>query len=571
MYSRQGVEMEAAGKLEASFPTTTSNNNNCFYTNRNAYNLDTMNDQQADAPQKESQDSTDSTDGVSELNGGGNHAVNVPLATTAEQEAQATTTANINSSYKNMQGPRRFTGNLSDTLRALLDAIKKFKRHRRPVNDFLMFCKVHRGKVSAHFTAKAAPKENRFITRKLGLWWGLLTHEQKLPYKLLADKYKAMYLAAFPDYRWGKSQHQQPQEASEAEHLATTASDDVCSSSSDAWSEDMRDGNLEAARCLLQMARGFGLPPLATFRLADETQMGSLSALLFAGNENLHSQVTLDTESSVGSMEHNYSAAQPFVNDGAEDLRVANNRGEPCANMRQHFLAQTKQKPEQAAMSSSSSTGPARATRTCKGKRYEAFMRQQHPTRPPCFPGRTARPKNTNSSSSTTITAAVTVAPADPSTSTTNRVASAGPEVGGQDLDERAILAWLSDYEKLNEEIAELPIFDLNEFLAKQKCDKRRKKPYAVSSKAARKRKTPKSSIPTPSADAIVASSIFSSPTSAPAPVPPTVVPLAVASVSPAVTAAVPATPQTSTVPAKIVGCRKRKAPKENIIRNPVV
>uniref|UniRef100_A0A182VQC9 HMG box domain-containing protein n=1 Tax=Anopheles minimus TaxID=112268 RepID=A0A182VQC9_9DIPT len=144
---------------------------------------------------------------------------------------------------------------------------------RRPMNAFLIFCKRHRGLIKIYFD-----EENRAITTKLGKWWNQLTDEQKEPYQRLSKEHKNKVLDVNPNYPWCKQK------------VATPCTNNVSSVSSLAVVEPaadpvttpvatISDERLEAAEALVSLSGGIKVRPLTTFKLADESDMGSLNLL----------------------------------------------------------------------------------------------------------------------------------------------------------------------------------------------------------------------------------------------------------------------------------------------------
>ncbi|XP_046981888.1 uncharacterized protein LOC124551056 isoform X2 [Schistocerca americana] len=121
---------------------------------------------------------------------------------------------------------------------------------RRPMNAFLIFCKRHRGVVRDRFPHL----ENRSVTKILGEWWANLEAREKASYTELAKQYKEAFLQANPDFKWYKLP------APPLRTLVTRPSNQT------------RPLKLEC-----DTACG---GPITPGKLADETQMGSLSSLL---------------------------------------------------------------------------------------------------------------------------------------------------------------------------------------------------------------------------------------------------------------------------------------------------
>ncbi|GJQ77460.1 putative high mobility group protein [Trypoxylus dichotomus] len=127
---------------------------------------------------------------------------------------------------------------------------------RRPMNAFLIFCKKHRPIVRKKFPNL----ENRGVTRILGEWWALLDDSDKNPYKDLAKEYKDAFFCANPDFKWYKLP---------APPLRTLAT---------------RPSSVQKEPIHQLQSPTLTNPPheseFTPGKLADESQLGSLSALL---------------------------------------------------------------------------------------------------------------------------------------------------------------------------------------------------------------------------------------------------------------------------------------------------
>lgn len=71
---------------------------------------------------------------------------------------------------------------------------------RRPMNAFLIFCKRHRTIVKNRYPHL----ENRAVTKILGEWWAGLEPEDKSCYTELAKQYKNAFFSANPNFKWYK-------------------------------------------------------------------------------------------------------------------------------------------------------------------------------------------------------------------------------------------------------------------------------------------------------------------------------------------------------------------------------
>ncbi|XP_053671709.1 uncharacterized protein LOC128721931 [Anopheles nili] len=451
------------------------------------------------------------------------------------------------------------------------------KNHRRPMNAFLMFCKRHRAVVSLHYPHK----ENRFITKVLGDWWKQLTEEDKQPYEDLAKEHKTKFISANPGFRWCK------QEKMDAPAYHVQNSVELTSSSATVKTEvpdflrEQHESSMEAAESLVKMAQGVGLPPMTTFKLADETQMGSLSALYTARPAG-SSWKTGFTSDASKLPEHNYSEpCKEFNNQlhNQERPLVHNISAVDQPGQRQSFCSQSRPKAEWAyryekSISDAPSTdgktaagvqtavavavdveqGYPRASRSCKGKRYREFMHQQFKNSSVSSVRKTQQKRSTPA---TTLGTSVNCIVAQDAHGVTDTCGMNDPSASSMLLPAQVDFNALT--KELDAKIHNLPCMDIADFLSKKKDEKKRKKPYALSPKAWKNKvpasSLPKKSIPFPmvAEAARPATTPVELPTiSVSSPPPPVVVPAVI-----------------TQSPAKIVGCRKRKAPKENITRNP--
>nr|CAD7262857.1 unnamed protein product [Timema shepardi] len=150
---------------------------------------------------------------------------------------------------------------------------------RRPMNAFLIFCKRHR-----HVVRHRYPHlENRAVTKILGEWWGQLAEDEKQCYTQLAKQsmtshyhhrallnsgpavwgtrgqYKEAFMKANPDFKWYKLP------APPLRTLVTRVSNQA-----------------KPHKLHCQLTCG----PIVPGKLADESQMGSLSSLLSSSVAN---------------------------------------------------------------------------------------------------------------------------------------------------------------------------------------------------------------------------------------------------------------------------------------------
>uniref|UniRef100_A0A182PBE0 HMG box domain-containing protein n=1 Tax=Anopheles epiroticus TaxID=199890 RepID=A0A182PBE0_9DIPT len=221
------------------------------------------------------------------------------------------------------------------------------KDQRRPMNAFLIFCKRHRTMLKNRFS-----EENRTISIKLGKWWRLLTTEQKKPFQQLSKEYKARYFSLNPNFRWSKPpavRASSPANLPPATSTSSGLSLPVVQAASTFNVQDSRE-SLEAAESLVQLAQGACL--LSTFRLADESKMGSLNELCVGTN--------------VGGKADQAWKLQPKPNQPIE--------GEKSE------LTPATSSSGQAAPIAEQGRSSTRATRSCKGKLYKELMSRMFPS-----------------------------------------------------------------------------------------------------------------------------------------------------------------------------------------------
>ncbi|XP_058055938.1 uncharacterized protein LOC131207344 [Anopheles bellator] len=389
----------------------------------------------------------------------------------------------------------------------------------RPMNAFLMFCKRHRRTVSQHHPLK----ENRFITKVLGEWWKQLQKEQKEPFEKLAQEHKDHLL--LNGYRWCKQVTAEP----ETNSLHTRPAQAVQSANDivpDETDDPQSQGCLEAAHCLIQLASGHS--PRTEFRLADESQMGGLSALLLNTNSiQRAADPVLPIDSCV---DHTAGNAQEVMEDDGGPWRM-NTHMEPCHNMRLAFV---------------------RAPRKLKAKRYQEYMLEKQ------LASSVRKPSVKSKASSTATSQAASTMVNDTLVNTASKCNEGTEVVRRSPPSIRPSAAFhphspvaLLDLEK---RINDLPCLNFTEYLDKKKDQKKRKKPYAFSSN--RFKSTTKASF-IPSTNDLTPMSLPVEVNAIPSDAP--------ASVAP------PAAPPMSfgnpEIPEKIVGSRKRKASKLHIVR----
>uniref|UniRef100_A0A182QTZ3 HMG box domain-containing protein n=1 Tax=Anopheles farauti TaxID=69004 RepID=A0A182QTZ3_9DIPT len=426
---------------------------------------------------------------------------------------------------------------------------------KRTMNAFLMFCKRHRALVRQHFPSK----ENRSITKILGSWWGQLEPAKKKTYEMIAQEYRTKVKVPNPN-QWSEQQ-EKTKTATPAlvndDHVQTKAvvrqwstmvvkqevPDDIkgvvgLKSSALAKQEvpdDIKDDMVsrEAAESLVQLSQGTPLrmSSISMGKLANVNEMGSLSELCTGMKETRVESVGPSFRATNNATEHNYSARQNN-DDGAlikqepepsQQHRSAESRptmGTPVNGFNVPVATEPPGCDGQGSNVMTQGTS-GRATRSCKAKRYKEFMTNQ-------YGGGTASASSARKSSKKRTSATVTSGSqnnkhnghayraknnkfyntSQPVTTTaTVPVDSAAAPVDVEAL-----------RREIHHKIAKLPCEDFQAFLSSKNMEKRRKKPY----------------VPTVSQQQ----------------------------------PEVPIRP-TAATSTKIVGCRKRKAPKENITRNP--
>ncbi|XP_062608154.1 uncharacterized protein LOC134270002 [Saccostrea cucullata] len=131
------------------------------------------------------------------------------------------------------------------------------KEVRRPMNAFLIFCKRHRSMVRE----KNPNLDNRNVTRILGDLWANLKEEEKTQYTDLAKQYKDAFMKANPDYKWHN-----PEKGMHPAGLLPRSP-----------TKGMGHENFDFSRADQSITPG---------KLADPSDMGGLSLLFMAGQQN---------------------------------------------------------------------------------------------------------------------------------------------------------------------------------------------------------------------------------------------------------------------------------------------
>lgn len=271
---------------------------------------------------------------------------------------------------------------------------------RRPMNAFLIFCKRHRTIVRD----RHPNLENRSITKILGDWWANLDKEQKSNYTNLAKQYKDAFFTAHPDFKWYKlpapplrppsfgARIVQPEPTSsnmvengllyELDEPKTVelqdSGDKVTHHACNLEQLINPDSELQA------MPVAKKEPQMGVFKLADEAQMGGLNSLMIDSYEMKANQS--DFSSGVLNQSKSDTQNSLFETLSPESKQLT----EPCLNMKNHFYSKRPNDTSRE-MSAYDSKRFKRAfdsmhyeyydddftkktSRACKGKRYQEFM-----------------------------------------------------------------------------------------------------------------------------------------------------------------------------------------------------
>ncbi|XP_015040969.2 uncharacterized protein bbx [Drosophila pseudoobscura] len=154
---------------------------------------------------------------------------------------------------------------------------------RRPMNAFLIFCKRHRAIVKERYKSL----ENRAITKILGDWWAALDEQEKHCFTDLAQQNKDAFFNANPNFKWYKlpapplrTLATRPGNAATPAiggHLTDENPQNTQQQVQLQWERnELHAAPMTASLSAAKLLRG------NFFKLADETQMGELSALLQA-------------------------------------------------------------------------------------------------------------------------------------------------------------------------------------------------------------------------------------------------------------------------------------------------
>ncbi|XP_054731166.1 probable serine/threonine-protein kinase DDB_G0278509 [Anastrepha obliqua] len=217
---------------------------------------------------------------------------------------------------------------------------------RRPMNAFLIFCKRHRAIVKERYKSL----ENRAITKILGDWWASLDASDKKCFTNLAQQNKDAFFNANPNFKWYKLP---------APPLRTL---------------NTRPGNNERLvdqdddiKSLMAVQNSGGMLPKYTtksnnsfFKLADEAQMGELSALINGEGNNANTSMNQSAlQQALGETSQFLNAYMP-PNCEADGGQASKNR----------LLSENS-------FSSNGSEDdvlPKKSSRACKGKIYQELI-----------------------------------------------------------------------------------------------------------------------------------------------------------------------------------------------------
>ncbi|XP_035890745.1 uncharacterized protein LOC118502555 isoform X1 [Anopheles stephensi] len=306
---------------------------------------------------------------------------------------------------------------------------KKKVGQRRPMNAFLLFCKRHRSVLKEHY-----PEENRAITKKLGKWWKNATAEQKKPYQLLAEKNKTKFLDVNPGFRWCKSSTMASCDKNvDGEPVLSEGKTEPMETEPEAT---ISPAHLEAAQALVSLRGSVeDRRPLTTFKLADDSDMGSLNKLCVETRQ-------------CGDRADAGQPWKPRYNRVAESDQCSTGVGNV---------------PDQVTDGTESTT---RAARSCKAKWYYDFMSHMYPSM------QTKR-----------ATSAKKTQKAHTDRTSRDRESNTGCLVEPTDVE--ALIGNLD--RELEKELMSIPALSIDLFRAIQNNEKRRKKCQKSGSKASLK------------------------------------------------------------------------------------
>lgn len=328
----------------------------------------------------------------------------------------------------------------ADELTDMAAVVTKIKE-RRPMNAFLLFCKRHRPVLKKEFV-----EENREITKKLGKWWKMLTPEQQEPYQELAEKYKTEYLNVNPGFRWCKT--------------ATTASSAGADSSLNERKTDwipveseldaISQDRLEAAQALVRLGGCVDHCNPLTWKMADVSQMGSLRELFNDKRADLQPTEDDDERKIINSFTSAFDVGQPGE---SQSSRVS--APVPCAS--------EVGKPQDQAGDGAEHT--TRTERSCKGNRYKGIMEHIYPR---------AQSKRATCSKKTP------------------KVLNGGASTASDRTTDMGCVAELTEVEakikrletERDKELSNIPAMSIDQFIAIQHSEKRRKKSKRSAAKA---------------------------------------------------------------------------------------
>lgn len=394
-----------------------------------------------------------------------------------------------------------------DNLSPALSTVTPDHHARRPMNAFLIFCKRHRTIVRD----RHPNLENRSITKILGDWWANLDKEQKSNYTNLAKQYKDAFFTAHPDFKWYKlpapplrppsigSRIVQIEPTSinalesgvlfELDEL-TSVKHQECIDDETQHSTNLEqfinpESDLQAGPVTMKKE-----PQMGVFKLADEAQMGSLNSLMMDSYE----MKTNQSDFSGGVLNQSKLDAQNLL---FETLSPNSKQlAEPCLNMKNHFYSKRPNDTSREMSAYDSKRFKSafdsmhyeyydddcskKTSRACKGKRYQEFMtltrlsstskktsksativKEEPPAAVAEFSG--ASEEKTCVSEVTNVDVSSYRYDLTPDTATNVAIKSEVKLFDASDFD-------------LDKKINELPCLNLDEYLAKKKDTKKKKK-----------------------------------------------------------------------------------------------
>ncbi|XP_030377917.1 uncharacterized protein LOC115626652 [Scaptodrosophila lebanonensis] len=233
---------------------------------------------------------------------------------------------------------------------------------RRPMNAFLIFCKRHRAIVKERYKSL----ENRAITKILGDWWAALDENEKQCFTDLAQQNKDAFFNANPNFKWYKLPA--PPLRTLATRPSNANSSNIGHSNNNISGEDYAQqlqwiaGNPPQQGLMAAgMSAAAALPP-NYFKLADETQMGELSALM-SDNAGVQDKA-LALQQALSETTQFLSAHMPnsqakSISSSYQKRTLLHDSASNSSEEDASFVSQCKK---------------AKTTRSCKGKIYQELI-----------------------------------------------------------------------------------------------------------------------------------------------------------------------------------------------------